>query len=515
MIMRGRPASVFAKARVVMFVALAGSLLCAQTGRTSLRNKVAETPPMGWNSYDYYNWTVDEAETMANAEWMAKRLKPYGWQYVVVDFLWSMPLRKNTFSHRQWRRHGRPRFRLAMDADGRLLPDPGRFPSSAGGGGFRALAGRIHALGLKFGIHVMRGIPRQAVFEKTPVSGTPFTADEVADVKSICEWNDHMYGLDMAKPGAQAYLDSVFKLYASWGVDFVKVDDILSPFHREEIEGYRRAIDDSGRPMVLSLSCGPVDASEAGFLEANANMWRVTSDMWDSWAMLRDAFRSAEEWRGRSGAKAWPDLDMLPLGRIAARYNRDSDTFSTLDRNCRLTRDERQTLMNLWAICRSPLMIGANLPDNDEWTTSLLTNRAVIEVDQHSRNSRLVREGDLTVYAADAQEGEDVYVAFFNKTDAPATVSLNLAELSLNPNLRACTIEDLWTGKTLGRVENAIRVPLAPHASALYRLRVERSAPVKGVSIEAVGSQLKINKSVNSRGWFSRADRYFGGQKRV
>ena len=140
MIMRGRPASVFAKARVVMFVALAGSLLCAQTGRTSLRNKVAETPPMGWNSYDYYNWTVDEAETMANAEWMAKRLKPYGWQYVVVDFLWSMPLRKNTFSHRQWRRHGRPRFRLAMDADGRLLPDPGRFPSSAGGGGFRALS---------------------------------------------------------------------------------------------------------------------------------------------------------------------------------------------------------------------------------------------------------------------------------------------------------------------------------------------------------------------------------------
>jgi hypothetical protein len=467
--MQRSPVSILRKAPIVVLLTLAVSLLYAQSGVKSLRNKVAQSPPMGWNSYDYYNWTVDQAETIANAEWMAEYLKPYGWEYVVVDFLWSMPLQRNTFSHRQLAQDGKRRFQLSMDAHGRLLPDPERFPSSAGGAGFRLLADRIHKLGLKFGIHVMRGIPRQAVLDKTPVLGTSFTADQIADNKSICEWNDHMYGLDMAKPGAQDYLDSIFKLYASWGVDYVKVDDILSPYHKEEIAGFRRAIDNNGHPMVLSLSCGPVAVAEAGYLKANANMWRITTDMWDSWGMLKDTFPYAEAWKGHSRLAAWPDLDMLPIGKIAARYNKDNDNFSTLDRYSRLTHDEQRTLINLWAIYRSPLMIGGNLPDNDEWTTSLLTNRAVIEVNQHSRNNRLIRGGDLTVYAADTEDGRDTYVAFFNKTDAPATVSFDLADL----NLRACTPTDLWTGKTQGKVEKAINISLAPHASALYRLKVK------------------------------------------
>jgi hypothetical protein len=449
------------------------SLVLVLVSASSLRpatpselDAVAPTPPMGWNSYDYYNWTVNESEVMANANWLAEHLKPYGWNYVVVDFLWFKPFLGN-YGLNQFE-NGRPMYRLSMDPHGRLLPDPVRFPSSANGAGFKPLADRIHQLGFKFGIHVMRGIPRQAVLDKTPVLGTSFTADQVADTKSTCSWDDQMYGLDMSKPGAQAYLDSIFRLYASWGVDFVKVDDILNPFHPSEIAGYHAAILHSGRAIVLSLSLGPEDLSEAGFLADNANMWRLTSDVWDNWSSIRSDFRFAEIWQDHSGEGAWPDLDMLPLGKIGARYGQKANINQDLGHFSRLTHDEQRTMMTLWCIYRSPLMIGANLPDSDAWTTSLLTNHAVLEVDQHSRNNRLLRSSDLPIFAADAASGRDKYVAFFNTTGAAATVSLALGDLGVK---RAVPM-DLWTGTALPMAEGTVSIALPPHGSALYLLRI-------------------------------------------
>ncbi|HWG57906.1 MAG TPA: hypothetical protein VN661_02545 [Candidatus Acidoferrales bacterium] len=427
---------------------------------------VAPTPPMGWNSYDYYNWTVNESEVMANADWLAKHLKPYGWRYVVVDFLWFKPFRGD-YSLTQFK-DGKPLYRLSMDSYGRLLPDPARFPSAAGGAGFKPLADRVHALGLKFGIHVMRGIPRQAVLDKTPVLGTSVTADQVANTASTCAWDDQMYGLDMSKPGAQAYLDSILKAYAAWGVDFIKVDDILNPYHKDEIAGYHAAILHSGRPIVLSLSLGPEPLSEAGFLDENANMWRLSSDVWDDWRSIRSDFRLAEIWQGHSHDGNWPDLDMLPLGKIGARYGRTANIQKDVGRYSKLTHDEQRTMMTLWSIYRSPLMIGANLPDNDAWTTSLFTNRAVIEVNQHSRNNRLIRGGDLPVYAADAASGQDKYLALFNTTAATATSSVALADLGI----RATIPTDLWTGKKLPEAQGTIFASLPAHSSVLYRLHV-------------------------------------------
>lgn len=448
---------------LILFIAFASSP--RPVPRSELET-VASAPPMGWNSYDYYNWTVNESEVMANANWVAKYLKPYGWKYVVVDFLWFKPFRGN-YGLNQFK-NGKPMYRLSMDSYGRLLPDPVRFPSSADGAGFKPLVDRIHALGLKFGIHVMRGIPRQAVLDKTPIFGTPFTADQVADTTSTCAWDDQMYGLDMSKPGAQAYLDSVFKLYAAWGVDFVKVDDILNPFHKSEIAGYHAAILHSGRPMVLSLSLGPEPPSEARFLAENANMWRLTSDVWDNWSSIQSDFHFAEIWQGHSGNGAWPDLDMLPLGKIGARFGDEANFRKDLGHFSQLTHDEQRTMMTLWCIYRSPLMIGANLPDNDAWTTSLLTNRAVLDVDQHSRNNRLLRGGDFPIFAADAPSGGDKYVALFNTTGSAATVSLALADLGIK---RAVPI-DLWTATALPLANSLLSVPLPPHGSALLRLRV-------------------------------------------
>ncbi len=428
----------------------------------------APTPPMGWNSYDYYNWTVSESEMLANARWEAKHLAAYGWKYVVVDFLWSTPLHGD-YEHREFNRDGSYRYHLSMDRYGRLVPDPKRFPSSVNGVGFKALADSVHALGLKFGIHVMRGIPRQAVREHTPVLGTSYTADQIADTASKCAWDDGMYGLDMSKPGAQAYLDSLLKLYASWGVDFIKVDDILRPWHGPEIAGYSKAIEHTGRRIVLSLSPGPAPTTEAGFLTHTANMWRLTDDVWDDWSSMKRDFAHAAAWAGTSRPGSWPDLDMLPLGRIAARYPKSwGGAFSKPDRASRLTHDEQRTMMTLWAIYRSPLMMGGNLPENDAWTTSLLTNRAVIEVDQHSRDNRMVRGGGYPVYTADAATGPDRYVALFNTTDDTATVSVALKKLGLD---RATPV-DLWTGKRLAPVDNEVSATLAPHASVLLRLEV-------------------------------------------
>ena len=204
------------------------------------------TPPMGWNSWDCYGTTVTEEEVLANAAFMAEHLLPYGWDTVVVDIQWYEPAaRAGGYNDDA---------ALELDGFGRQLPAVNRFPSATGGRGFAPLAERIHGMGLKFGLHVMRGIPRQAVRDTLPVEGTDATADQIADTSSTCEWNTDNFGLNHRHPGAQAYYDSQLRLFASWGVDFVKADDMLGPYFDAEIAAYRSAMDRCGRDMVLSLS---------------------------------------------------------------------------------------------------------------------------------------------------------------------------------------------------------------------------------------------------------------------
>ena len=327
-------------------------LLLLTTLPLAAADPIAVTPPMGWNSWDSYGTSVTEAEVLANAGYMAAKLRSHGWQYIVVDIQWSDPLAKP---------HGyRPNAELAMDEYGRLIPAANRFPS-----GFRSLADSLHARGLKFGIHIMRGIPRRAVAANLPVSGSTARAAEIADTKSICRWNTDMYGIDMSKRGAQEYYDSILALYASWGVDYIKCDDIAQPFHGDEIEALHRAIAKSGPAIVLSLSPGPADLSKAAFYAANANLWRISDDFWDLWKDLRHSFDLLEKWSPFIQPGGWPDADMLPLGRIGIRAERGDD------RPTRFTQDEQRTMVTLWSIARSPLMLGGDLPSNDAYTESL------------------------------------------------------------------------------------------------------------------------------------------------
>ncbi|WP_186578112.1 glycoside hydrolase family 27 protein [Aquibacillus kalidii] len=436
----------------------------------------AKTPPMGWNSWDCYGATVTEEEVKGNADYMASNLKRYGWEYVVVDIQWS---ESGAVSSAY-----RPFVPLEMDEYSRLIPAINRFPSSAQGKGFKPLADYIHNLGLKFGIHIMRGIPRQAVHQNTKILGTDVTAREIAKPNSICPWNTDMYGIDNTKEGAQAYYDSLFKLYAEWEVDFVKVDDIadskLYGAHVEEIKMIRKAIDKCSRPMVLSLSPGPAPLEQASLFEENANMWRMTDDFWDLWELLYNMFDRCYKWSKNIGPGYWPDADMLPLGHIGIR----SVDGGASDRYTRFSKDEQVTMMTLWSIFRSPLMFGGELRDNDAWTLSLLTNEEVLEVHRYGHDARQIFREDNKVVWASQGDPDCLYVALFNIADEPQEVSVSLEQLSLSTQ-QDVEIRDLWNHKQMKIETKEIRAQLAAHASLLVK--------VKGVKMNYQNTISKFN----------------------
>ena len=309
-------------------------------------NKIAQTPPMGWNSWDCYGSAVTEKEVRSNAEYMAKHMAKHGWEYVVVDILWFDPDAEDS----QYTPYGD----ICIDEYGRVIPAENRFPSAAGGKGFGPLADYVHSLGLKFGIHILRGVPRKAVYARCPVKGTDLTCRDIAHRNDNCPWNTDMYGVDCMRRGAQEYYDSIFELYAAWGVDYVKVDDIASPYHSGEIELVHNAIEHCGRDIVLSLSCGPAPRDKAEHLCRFANLWRTTGDFWDDWNDLYHAFEICHEWEGIGGPGHWPDADMLPFGHLAIR----ATERGWGDRWTHFTQDEQITLMTLWCIFRSPLTEG-------------------------------------------------------------------------------------------------------------------------------------------------------------
>lgn len=422
----------------------------------------APTPPMGWNTYDAFGASVTEGEILANADYMVKHLLHSGWNILVVDYRWSDA---DAAKHN---RNGNGGL-LVADTYGRLLPAPNRFPSAADGHGFKALAARLHAIGLKFGIHVMRGIPRQSVARNVPIEGSIFHAADAANTKSVCGWCHDMWGIDGTKPAGQAYYDSIFRLYASWDVDFVKVDDISFPYSATEIECVRKAIDKAGRPMILSLSCGETPRSQAAHVARNANMWRVSSDFWDRWAALNHSFDLAVGWHGVGGPGHWPDFDMLPFGHIGIRcFDGESSPY---DRWTRFTQDEQQTLMSLWCLESSPLMVGGNLPDLDVSTLALLTNKEALAIDQDAlgKPAACVMKTNpaASIWVRDLSQGYKA-IGMFNRGNAATSITWNGADIGLTARYAA---RDIWRGKDIGVMEGGQKWAVPPHGSILLKLQ--------------------------------------------
>ena len=419
-------------------------------------------PPMGWNSWDCYGAGVTEDELLGNAEFMRDRLKQYGYQYVVCDIQWYEPAAKgnvyNNFAD------------LCMDEYSRLIPAVNRFPSSANGAGFKPIADKIHSMGLKFGIHIMRGIPRQAVHRNTRIYGTTARARDIASQFSLCPWNTDMYGVDTEKRGAEEYYDSLFKLYASWGVDFVKVDDIANtefspqnPYSAEkEIEMIRAAIDRSGRDMVLSLSPGPAPLNKAEHLSENANMWRISGDFWDRWDKLLNMFSLCEKWYPYVKDGSFPDCDILPLGKLCI----DGSYMGDMGRDSGFTKEEQKTMMTLWAVFRSPLFFGGELRLTDNYTLSLVTNPEVINVNQNSEKPLLVyNKGGIAVWQTKIENC--TAVAVFNLSDEEKHYKLSFSDLGIE-NVRA--VRDLWARKDISKCENDVAVSLKPHSSEFFEI---------------------------------------------
>ncbi|NYF78462.1 glycoside hydrolase family 27 protein [Granulicella arctica] len=417
---------------------------------------------MGWNSWDSYGLTVTESQFAANVDVLASKLKPLGWRYAVIDEGWY--LQNPEAASKPENLH------YTINLHGLYDPAPNRFPSAANGVGLKAIGDSVHAKGLLFGIHIIRGIPKQTVAANTSIAGSSFHAADAADQADTCPWNPDNYGVRDNTAG-QAWYDGLIQQYASWGVDYLKVDCIAShPYKGDEIRMIHRAITKSGRPIVLSLSPGPTALENAAAVGQNAQLWRISNDVWDKWERpatkdfpqgLKNQFAVIASWQPYVKPGNWPDADMLPIGQLGPVPGEGRP------RTSRLTHDEQQTLLTLWSIARSPLFMGGNLTQLDDFTALLLTNPEVLAVDQHGHDQRLAKQsGDVIVWTSKGSNGAE-YLAVFNLGDAPTQVNSAFADYGLMQ--KSYKVRDLWLRKDLGS-QTELSQPLPPHASVLLKL---------------------------------------------
>jgi alpha-galactosidase len=442
-----------------------------------------QSPPMGWNSWDAYGLTITEAQFRENVSVLKEKLLPFGWRYAVIDEGW--------FFENPRDRPTPEKLHYAIDSHGRYVPDPARFPSAGTTPAqpttadyklpatieetsFAGLGRWVHAQGLQFGIHIVRGIPRASVERNLPIETSDFHAQDAADKTDACPWDPTNWGVKNNAAG-QAWYDSLLRQYAAWGVDLLKVDCISDhPYKEDEIRMIRRAIDKTGRPMILSLSPGPTSTDHAQAVGELATMWRVSEDVWDIWdsksaekfpQTVKNQFERASAWdRFKFSPGHWPDMDMLPLGEL-----RPSPGWGE-PRHTRLTPDEQQTLITLWATSRSPLILGANLTLLDDATFHLLTNPTVLRIDQQAQISgETYHVGNLLIRRAELppERNPTPVVALFNLGDTPLVVDKAIIDLGLKSN---APITDVWTGKDLGRISR-VHLTLAPHACVLLTSR--------------------------------------------
>ena len=450
---------------------IAGCLVCfwgmvaGQETPSTNKKVIARMPPMGWNSWDSYGLRIDEQQFRDNAEVLAAKLKPAGYSYAVIDEGWYMVNPED-----------RPKpelLKYELDDNGRFIPVPPRFPSSLQhekNTGFTQLAGWVHAKGLKFGIHIIRGIPRESVLRNAPIEGSNFKAQDAANQSDPCPWDPTSWGIKDNEAG-QAWYDSLLRQYAGWGVDFLKVDCIADhPYKPSEIRQIALAIQHTGRDIVLSLSPGPTAVEHHAELAELAQMWRISNDIWDIWDSgtrdypigIKNQFENAARWAQYSRAGNWPDADMLPVGELSPFPD-----VGPRPRHTRLTPDEQQTQLSLWTMARSPLIIGANLSLLDEHTLRLLTNPDILSIDQTATASRQVlHDGDLVVWTADLQ-GNRYAIAVFNLGEKPLTVDRELASLGLREG--QYNAKNAWTGKR-SRLSSRLAEPVEAHASTVLIL---------------------------------------------
>lgn len=426
---------------------------------TKLQPELAPTPPMGWNSWICLGTSATEEEIKLNADFMAENLKESGYEYIVVDAGWYAPGMVNITQYEA------KNPLQVIDEYGRLVLDTIKHPSAKNGVGFKVLADYVHSKGLKFGLHIMRGIPIQAVEQNTPIKGTNYRARDIVMEDSQCDWYFGFYGIDMSKPGAQEYYNSLFELYESWEVDYVKADDLLSPIYAyDEIQAIANAIKAIKRPMVLSLSPGSAPIENVKHLKFVCQLWRISEDFWDDWNSLKHQFELCRKWAPHVEKGRYADADMLPIGPIAKRAMRGEPRMANF------TPDEQYTMFTLWCMLRSPLMLGCNISDMDDFTLQLVTNKELIAINQHSKsNHQFYSEEGVIGWFASAEDDSVDYVAIFNTGDEElSNYSFDLGILNQGTYVYG---NELWTNDEINIVENMLNLNISAHGVLVYKLK--------------------------------------------
>ncbi len=397
-------------------------------------------PPMGWSSWSFIRKNPTEASIKAQAQAMHDSgLSDHGFLYVNIDdFYYLNP-------------------KTTVDANGRWAVDSTRFPS-----GMASLANFVHGLGLKFGMYVTPGIPVAAVAQNTPVLGTQNHAADIADTtKTEKNYNvaGSMYYIDYSKPGAQEFIDSWATLLASYGVDYLKIDGVGSA-DIPDVQAWSKALKSSGRTIHLELS-NSLPIADATTWASLANGWRVSGDIecycsttsypLTSWAKASSRFALAASWQPYSAPDARNDLDSLELGNGT---------------NDGLTIDERQTVMSLWALAASPLILGSDLTSLDPGDLPLMTNDEVIAVNQSGVAAKQAKAGTLQEWIAKEPDGSFV-VGLFNLTAANAPMTVSWSDLGITGSAR---VRDLWARMDLGSQPGSYQAIVHTHGVALLQI---------------------------------------------
>ncbi|VGO14844.1 Alpha-galactosidase A [Pontiella desulfatans] len=423
-----------------------------------VQETLAQTPPMGWNSFDSYGVYLHEEAAFANLEAMAEKLKPHGYEYFVIDNGWfgEYTLQEGTIFPAEKHAHD-----IRINEYGHFQPSEVYFP-----GGLKPIADRAHELGLKFGVHLMRGIPRKAVEQNLPIKGTKYTARDIAntDPEENCVWCHYCYAVDMSKPGAQEWYDGLIQHIADMGVDMIKYDDIVP--HPDEVEAVAKAIKKTGKPMLLSLSPGGTVDPEAIDFFRMGNMLRVTPDVWDEQKYIDLCFAAWRKWQGKEQPGFWIDMDMIPFGQLQLMSPPSTDGKKTVmdkgdvalagkgvHRQCQLTKPQMKTFITMRAMAASPLMMGGDLPTLDDFSLMLITDPDMLACNQNGVMGSLMLEKDgLETWKADKKgtNGEG-WIGIFNRQDKKVEFELNAERLGLHG--ADYTLMEVWSDdeKSLGQ----------------------------------------------------------------
>jgi alpha-galactosidase len=456
------------KKNIVAITILAVALfVCAKAEAQYKPKQLAQKPPMGWNSFDSYGVYLHETAAFENLEAFAKKLKPHGYEYFVIDAGWfgEFKLQEDTMFPAE--KHAAM---MKFNEYGLLQPSTTYFPN-----GFKKLIDRCHELGLKFGLHLMRGIPRAAVEKNVPIKGTKYFAKDIADTKSICVWNKQNYGVDMTKPGAQEFYNSLINQMAEWGVDFLKYDDIV-PFPKE-VEAVAAAIAQCGRPIMLSLSPGgDVDPNHLLAFQ-KAHMLRVTPDIWDDQKGINECFDEWRKWNGKSRPGFWIDMDMIPFGQLQMMSPKPKGVKGTeskkeledkmktgeianfellagkgFNRWSEFNKDQMYTFITLRALSGSPLMMGGDLPTLDDFSLKLISNKEMLACNQNAIMGSLIYDKEsIEIWSTPNKNGKGGWIGIFNRNKDSKSIALNPIDLGKEYS-KTTKLFDVWNNKKVSKL---------------------------------------------------------------